>query len=289
LNNYKKFVKKEAFLSTANEINNHVMNSKNIPSVAFALSILLALTGSAAPDPTPFDTITQVSSYNGLLAGLYDDVVTYSELEGAGDTGLGTFERMDGEMILLEGQLYKVDFEGNVIKMKPGTATPYATLVNFKEDSKFEVAPDQTREEATGVIEKTFENPNLPHALLIEGTFAYVKTRSVPQQEKPYPTLAELAANQAIFETENVTGTIVGFYYPKFASTLNVPGFHLHFLSKDRSFGGHILEFRTGPGVVARIDACNKLVVHWPDTEEAAKADMTQDRSAELQKVNRGK
>ena len=33
----------------------------------------------------------------------------------------------------------------------------------------------------------------------------------------------------------------MGFWTPEYARTLNVPGYHLHLLSDDRKFGGHVL------------------------------------------------
>lgn len=262
------------------------MKSMQRNLLAAIATLALAVSSAAAG---AFDTITQVSSYNGLLAGLYDNVATYRDLAGAGDTGIGAFERMDGEMVMLEGALFRVGFDGKVVRMDPASSTPYATLVNFKEDRRTAIEPGLGRDAVCEAIKGGFANANLPHAVLVSGTFAHIKCRSVPQQEKPYPPLAELAAHQAVFEAKAVSGTIVGFYYPPFAAALNVPGFHLHFLGDDRAFGGHVLDFTTGPGVVARVDACAKLVVIWPDTPESAKADLMQDRSAELQKVNRDK
>ena len=42
---------------------------------------------------------------------------------------------------------------------------------------------------------------------------------------------------------ENVGGTLFGFWSPAFSGGFRVPGFHLHFLSEDRSQGGHVMEF----------------------------------------------
>ena len=54
--------------------------------------------------------------------------------------------------------------------------------------------------------------------------------------------LVQVAAQQPEFERRDVTGTLVGFWTPEYAGRLNVPGYHLHFLSDDRKFGGHLLE-----------------------------------------------
>ena len=256
-------------------------------SAVMVFCLLLSTLGQA--NSREYNTITQVSSYNGLLAGLYDSVATYAELEGAGDTGVGTFDRLDGEMVMLDGVLYRIGFDGKITVMPPETPTPYATLVNFNADKTMAIARNAGRDDAAAAMKEALVNPNLPHAVLLKGTFAHIKCRSIPQQSRPYPTLMEIAANQAVFDGNNVKGTIVGFYYPGFAGAFNVPGFHLHFLNDARDFGGHVLDFTVGDDVVALIDECDKLVVRLPNTDDSKVVDMEKDRSADLQKVNRDK
>jgi acetolactate decarboxylase len=77
----------------------------------------------------------------------------------------------------------------------------------------------------------------------VSGLFKYIKTRSVPQQEKPYKPLSEVTKTQPIFERGNIFGTLVGFRLPQFTDGVSVPGYHMHFISADKSFGGHVLEF----------------------------------------------
>ena len=45
------------------------------------------------------ETLSQVSTINALLAGVYDGILTVGELKGYGDFGIGTFEGLDGEMV----------------------------------------------------------------------------------------------------------------------------------------------------------------------------------------------
>jgi len=65
----------------------------------------------------------------------------------------------------------------------------------------------------------------------------------VPKQEN-YRPLVEVAKEQPTFEFDDVSGVMVGFYTPAFMASLSVPGVHLHFLTKDKSSGGHLLECR---------------------------------------------
>lgn len=59
------------------------------------------------------------------------------------------------------------------------------------------------------------------------------------------PLVTWLDDNQVEWEKDNVTGTIVAVYYPDYMDGINTPGWHLHFLSEDHSFGRHLLEVAT--------------------------------------------
>ena len=56
-----------------------------------------------------FEKMYQVSTLNALLLGYTRKVVSVQELLENGDTGLGTFENVDGEMILVDGHCYRAD------------------------------------------------------------------------------------------------------------------------------------------------------------------------------------
>ena len=49
-------------------------------------------------------TIYQVSTSGALVQGVYQGCVKVSDLLRHGDFGLGTFEQLDGEGIMLDGQ-----------------------------------------------------------------------------------------------------------------------------------------------------------------------------------------
>ena len=53
-----------------------------------------------AEDATNGDTLYQVALLQSLVQGYYDGIVTVGELSRHGDTGIGTFEGVNGEMIV---------------------------------------------------------------------------------------------------------------------------------------------------------------------------------------------
>ena len=84
---------------------------------------------------------------------------------------------------------------------------------------------------------------NCFYLVKIEGTFDSIMVRSEYKQEKPYRALdVALAEDQTEFAYENISGTIVGLYCPDYMGGLNTTGWHFHFITEDRTRGGHVLQ-----------------------------------------------
>jgi acetolactate decarboxylase len=99
-------------------------------------------------------------------------------------------------------------------------------------------------------------------------------------------SLVDAAANQAEFELHEIVGTIVGFWTPEYARTVNIAGWHLHFLSEDRSGGGHLLD-GAGSTLKAQVQHLDDFRMAIPESAEFLKADLTRDPSKALDKAER--
>ncbi len=255
---------------------------------SFFLFLLPVLLAGACASPRS-DTITQVSTIDALLAGVYDGHLTLAELRTYGDFGLGTFDRLEGEMILLDGVFYQVKCDGRVYLPPLSTRTPFAAVTWFTVDYRETVDHPLDMAGLEEKIRGITPGANLFRAFRLRGEFSRVRTRSVPAQEKPYPPLAEVAAVQPVFELEDVAGTLVGFLSPGFVRGVNVPGFHMHFIAEDLSGGGHVLAFELARGVLEADTVHDALLIHLPVTLEAfVAADLSPDRSEELERVEKG-
>ena len=233
------------------------------------------------------NTLTQVSTIDALLAGYYDGVMPLSKLSTYGDFGIGTFNKLEGEMIVLDGVIYQFKVDGKIYKADLNNTTPFATVVNFKSSFNFPVNSIKSYNDFQSVIDSTIKNKNLLYAIKVSGNFSYIKTRSVPEQEKPYKPLSEVTKNQAVFEKQNQTGTLVGFLLPSFTSGVNVQGYHLHFLTADKSFGGHVLEFSIDSAMI-EIQEINNFYMTLPEDDAAfGNIDLSKDRSKELHEVEK--
>lgn len=247
------------------------------------LLLLAILTGCAT---APKNTLTQVSTIDALLAGAYDGQMTTGNLLRYGDLGIGTFDGLEGEMIVIDQQVYQARVDGSVLLMPTNALTPFAGIVSFKADSisYFDGAFDEKMFQQ--YADEFAPNSNLFVAVRFDGHFPLMKVRSVPKQEKPYPPLAEAVKHQKIFEYAGVNGTVLGFRCPSFVKGINVPGWHLHFISDDRTKGGHILGFTTTGGAL-QVDFCNRFYMVLPDQKQFGELDLSLDRSKELEKVEK--
>jgi len=232
------------------------------------------------------DMLFQTSTIDALLEGVYDGHMTLSEMRGYGDFGIGTFNELDGEMIVLDGTVYQIKSDGKVYEPAGSMKTPFASVHFFAEDDTLEVDPLISYEELQTYIDSRLKTPNLPVAVKITGIFAAVEARSVPKQSKPYPKLAEVVKEQSIFQFADIRGTMVGYRLPAFVKGINVPGYHLHFLTRDGKAGGHVLKLITGY-VEVKLDYLPKFMMALAEEGAFLQADLTKDKSAALSKVEK--
>ena len=188
--------------------------------------------------------IFQTSTIGALLEGAYDGDVTFGELREHGDLGLGTLDALDGEMIAVDGRFFRAAVDGSVEPVDDSARTPFAVVTEFAPAARVQVDEPIDQAGLLSMVESHVESAAPCQALRIDGDFELVRARSVPRQEKPYPPLVDVVAQQQVFELRDLEGTIVGFRFPDYAGGLNVAGYHLHFVSLDRLRGGHVLDFR---------------------------------------------
>jgi len=256
---------------------------------ALVLSTILSLAQVqlSAPDSSE-DVLFQSSVITALQQGVFDGSMTYEELASHGDFGIGTFNSLDGEMIELDDQFYQIKSDGLVYPVNNSMKTPFAIVTYFAPDKEmnFYTSGDGSANLTMlqGYLENQMPSENIFYAIWIHGFFDYVKTRSIPAQVKPYPTLAEATENQSVFEMLNQSGTLVGFWSPAFIGGINVPGYHFHFLNDNRTAGGHVLDLRMKNAGIA-IDYTPDFFVDLPQEKEFLLADLSGANQEDLEKA----
>jgi acetolactate decarboxylase len=205
----------------------------------------------------------QASTIGALLDGAYVGDVTIGELSEHGDLGLGTLNGIDGEMIVLDGRFYRADIDGAINEIDPAEQTPFAVVLPFTSTVNASAEQELPDDELFAWLDGLAPDGGGALALRLDGEFSRVRARSVPKQHPPYRPLAEVIADQHVFELGAATGTIVGFRFPAYAEGIEVNGYHLHFISEDRTRGGHVLECTFAAGTAA-IDPSSDLHVELP-------------------------
>jgi acetolactate decarboxylase len=230
------------------------------------------------------DSLCQVSVINAFLKGYYDGDTDIKELKNHGDFGLGTFNHVDGEMIVLGNKFYQVKSDGKVYIAADSLRSPFAAVTFFSADKTIYISEPLDYEGLVQFIDNLVPTRNIPYAIKIEGKFDYVKSRSIPPQTKPYREFAEVVKDQTIFELRDVWGTMVGFRMPEYAQEINVGGYHLHFLSIDAKSGGHVLDCKVSSGKI-ELDDTYRLRIIFPKNKDFLELNLLEGENNEAAKA----
>lgn len=238
---------------------------------------------AAAVPPT--NRIYFCAPVNALVEGIYQQKIPFTEIKQHGDFGLGTFDHLDGEMIMLDGEIYQITSDGAAARVDDDTLTPFSCVAFYQPMSHDRLEQSCSYPVFLDWLNSLFPSPNIFYAIRVEGRFSRIKVRSVPRQEN-YRPLAEVAKDQPVFEYADVEGTLAGFYTPAFMGSLSVPGMHLHFLSADRKTGGHLLEC-CPDGVTAGIQFLSTLELGLPMSFDYLTCDFQRDTEKDLESAER--
>lgn len=226
---------------------------------------------------------------SALVEGLYRQCTTLEDLAKWGNFGLGTFNDLDGEMLLLDGEFYQMRSDGQVARLPEKDfariRTPFSCVTFFRADTQDDITAQMQAPELFGFLEGILPSPNMLFAIRVDGQFVNVRVRSVPRQETARP-LAEVAREQPEFTFDSIEGSMVGFYTPPMMQGLSVPGLHLHFIDTTRQHGGHVLSCQAD-SARAGVQHVPRLVSDLPVSLDFLTADFTRDVGKDLDAAER--
>lgn len=210
---------------------------------------------------------------SALLDGIYDGEMTISELLGKGNFGIGTFNGLDGEMIILDGTCYQLRGDGSARVADLDQQTPYAVATNFVPRILVHAPRGLRRDELSAFIDEVEPSANYMYAVRITGRFSEVTTRTVVKQTKPYPPMTKAVGGDKELHFSDVEGVIGGFRTPVYERGISVPGCHVHFIDAARQSGGHVLDYTVDE---AKIELCpgSDLELRLPLTQEFSSANL---------------
>ena len=230
--------------------------------------------------PADRHLVYQTSLMSALLDGIYDGDTTVATLLEHGDFGLGTFNALDGEMLILDGVCYRMRADGTVDPADGDDLSPFAVVTEFVPTVTIPVDGPATRDQAVALINERLQSANYLYAVRLTGEFEWVRVRAVQRQEKPYQPMSEAIRGEKTLEFGRSTGVVAGFRTPLYGQGIGVPGGHVHYIDAARGHGGHVLDFKLSSGII-EICIGTDLHLELPLTAEFKQADLSPDDLAD--------
>jgi acetolactate decarboxylase len=218
-------------------------------------------------------TLYQTSTMAALVDGIYDGSTTVGELLEHGDFGLGTFNHLDGEMIVNQGVCFHLFSSGEARVADRADLTPFAAVTTFAADITFDVKTPTSKADLLVQMDRHLSSENLFYGIRITGRFASVSSRTATRQEAPYRPLPEATADESERTFADTAGVLVGFRTPDYEQGISVAGYHLHFLNDEHTGGGHAYDFVLEGGVV-EISTVSELRLSLPTSGPFLSADL---------------
>lgn len=228
-------------------------------------------------------SLFQVSTSRALVEGVFGGCITVADLKKHSDFGIGTFDQLDGELIMLDGHCFQIVEGGAAHEVANEATVPFATLTRFTADTTTELKPVGSFDELVQQLDELKPSGNLFVGFRVEGTFERLALRAACKAN-PGEKLVEAIEHQSSYQLEKVTGTLVGFCSPPYSAAISVPGYHFHFIDEDRQRGGHVFDIKAH-GLVAHTHLESDIHLALPETQEFLESDLRNDRSRELKSV----
>lgn len=241
-------------------------------------------------EQSPAPVFYQASTLNALMLGNFDGTVSVGELKRHGSWGIGTYEGLDGEAVICEGHAFCAHADGSTCEYSDERMVAFSTVANFTSGAwSVELGGCRNLAEVRAGLEQARRakgaNDNAWYLVAVHGTFPLIRVRSCEKQTaKPYPTLPEVARCQREHTYQDERGWIIGVWTPAYLEGINLPGWHLHYLSDDRQRGGHLLDASVAQAS-GRLQSYLRFQLDLPSNGEFRHLDLCRDLAAETSKV----
>lgn len=223
-----------------------------------------------------------------LIGGLYDGFYPYKSLKKHGNFGLGAPDKLDGELIIFKGKVYKTQHTGKIAEVDDRDSTSFSMVNFFHADKKLTPPAGMDKTALFHYLDSVLTNVNGMYAIHISGKFKAVKTRAFPPVKAHQHTpLAEMLALQHFFEYKDCEGDLIGYRLPYFMDNTNISGYHFHFLSTQKDAGGHIIDLKTD-NIVIEIEKLDSYTIQPPATKDFEHFDFKKNREEDIKSVERG-
>jgi acetolactate decarboxylase len=267
---------------------------KNSPKFIYVLLAIIGFNFTVAaqqktkPSNTNDHNLFSAGIASAFIGGLYNAYYPYKQLKQHGDFGLGAPAQVDGELLLFKGNLYQTRYTGKTTSLADTGKTPYAIACFFHPVKVYKHSGTLNKVAFYSYLDSLLTNQNGIYAIHINGKFKLVKARAFPSVQKPYLPLAAMLDRQHFFDHTDIQGDLIGFRIPQFMEGPHIAGYHFHFLSADKAFGGHVVDL-IAEDITVEIDPLTSFTIDVPQTAEYDNFDFKKDRKEEIKSVENGK
>jgi acetolactate decarboxylase len=208
------------------------------------------------------DVIFYASLNRAIHQGQYGGTMTVADLLRHGDHGVGSTDRLAYELVITDGKAYGIPADGKAYELPDTTRIPFAAVKIFRSDQKQHVSGQLNLQDLETFLDSLITR-NAFAAVRIKGRFPSIRYRSFQPQQRPYLPTDEVP--NVVFTRSNLEATLVGFYTPASAEVINSPVYHFHFVDRERTTGGHVLDLIVAEADI-EVDYADGLRVSLPDT-----------------------
>ena len=178
-------------------------------------------------------TLYQTSTMSALLDGIYDGSVTIAELLEHGDFGVGTFNHLDGEMVVNEGVCFHLFSSGEARVANPDDLTPFAAVTTLR--SRHHVRCEDARPPSVDLLGADRRASLEREPLLWDQGHRALRNGRQPNRGTAGGPLPAAGGSHRRPRSErtftDTAGVLVGFRTPDYEQGISVAGYHLHFLN----------------------------------------------------------
>ncbi len=105
------------------------------------------------------DMIFHYSVLKALDNGVLEGNMETGELKKHGDFGLGTFNKLNGEMIILDHVVYRVLPDGKIMQPDDKTLIPYSVITFYNQDDTLSMSGEINYQALKAYVEKRSSFP----------------------------------------------------------------------------------------------------------------------------------
>ena len=171
----------ESTFTLAEELSKHVAMAGKHLGMSASEIIQAALHQFLHHDPKR-NAVYLSAPVDALMKGCYQENTTIGELKQHGNFGLGTFNDLDGEMMMLDGTVYQLKEDGFAHPVSDTVETPFSCVTFFNPTTVEEINRELDYAAFKNLLDRLMPSENVFSAIRVDACFSTVRVWSVPKQ-----------------------------------------------------------------------------------------------------------